>query len=156
MFGQPILVALVGGFAMNDPRQTTHRPIRKKVALQDGGLLLGIPEIPAPDYGSMIQEYEQIDCRQFDAAIQALGKLTGDEADMLSVFACLVSADTPEKRSWRARLFHALEEILKLDTQHLGFVVAYARGVGTADKFGCEPLSPFIDITPSLPIPSGE
>ena len=132
-------------------KEQVRPPIRRKVAMQKSGLRLGIPEIPAPDFGAVRQEYEQIDCWQFDAAVQALGKLTADEIDLLSTFACLAVVATAEQRSWRVRLFLVLEEILKLNTQHLAFVVTYARSINTADACGLEPLSPFFDYTLSTP-----
>lgn len=141
---------------MSDPRYADMPSLRKKVALQDTGLLLGIPEIHAPDYSALLREYQMVDCRKFDAAVTAFGKLNADEQDLLCLFACLRDAATPEKKSWRSRMFAALAELMKLDSSDFLYVVSVARAEGLANTPGFEPLTPFVDITPSRPTPASD
>lgn len=141
---------------MSDPVSRSRPPLRKKVGMQGTGLLLGIPEIPAPDYAAMSREYQLVDCHQFDNTVAALGRLTADEQDILALFAGLYTANSPEMRSWRSRLFAVLVELMKLDSSHWPYVVVMARSGGMADWGGCEPLTPFDDFTSLKPNSQGE
>lgn len=139
---------------------------RRVLGLEGSEAMVALPPDPAGVSGQDAKvaerELASLDTAAVAKAAFGLQDMTADELDALAEFACLLSAETPGRRSWRRRLFKAMVALNDLDTDALPALVTFARAqivaTGQARDLAAEtdgpplsqpPVSPFIVKSPS-------